>query len=82
MNPGVWPSSPENKFELILGRFGHDEADAAKESRDVNMRQRPAEKAPEPKADERDEGQWDKWIGTVGQLSEYIAVRKPHMDQQ
>jgi len=31
VNPCIWPGSAEDEFELGLGRFGNDEANAAKE---------------------------------------------------
>ena len=81
LNPGVRPRSSENKFELIFGRLGHDEADAANKRGGVNFRQSPAGQAPEAKANERDDGQWDEWIGNVSQPRECIMMGKLHMDE-
>ena len=82
LNPGIRPGSPEEKFELILGRLSHDEADAANESGGLIFRQSAAGKAPEPKADERDDAQWDKRIGNVGELRECFVLWKLGMGQQ
>ena len=74
LDPGLWPTSSENKFELSFDRFSHDDADAASECDGLTLQQKAAGQVQERKSNERDNGQRDKRIRNVVQPRKWFIM--------